>query len=121
MQDTLDAFNGAEDVPAHLTLSAGSVQLMDALLIAGWTTLIISFVAIIGALVMDWILLFKQRQMSHLTQRATALGASFSPKIFRMDHNSWLLPDWIIQATDEEVKLVSAVESVVTAQSLAHK
>eukprot|EP00966_Prymnesium_polylepis_P130148 3009876-Prymnesium_polylepis.1 len=121
MQDTLNSLLSAGDDAAHLSVRISDGNLMDGLLVSGWVTLVFSFAFIAYAILMDYILFAKQLRLKETIHRATALGASFSPKIFRMEHHSWLLPDWILQASDDQIKLVSAVESVVTAQSLMHK
>eukprot|EP00966_Prymnesium_polylepis_P114381 2643113-Prymnesium_polylepis.1 len=70
---------------------------------------------------MDAILDSKQRKLKQLRKRARLLGATFSSQIFHMEHNGWLLPDWLLVATDEELLLASAIESVVTTENLMQR
>ena len=82
LQVTLDGYNGTDDLPASLSGGrSGPLKMMDGLKVAGWVTLAVAFIAIAWLLVMDCILLAKQQQLNRLRRRATALGASFSPKV----------------------------------------
>ena len=71
-------------------------QIGDNLHVAGYVTLSIAFTTIGYSLWLDATLLLKQRQLGHVSKRAQALGASFSPDVFQMEYEGWMLPDWLL-------------------------
>ena len=93
------------------TVSVAQVsrQLGNSLEVAGFLTLSVAFAAILWGIGLDATLQEKQRQLRRLRHRARTLGATFSPDVFKFDYDGWLLPEWLLSATDEELKLARYV------------